>query len=218
MSRLNNRMTEAEDTVLLNLILEYTAQPHAIAALLRAIPGIPYALIGGGAVSLYSGGRRTISRNDLDLLVNDTAVEFLSAAMRNQGFTFLRHNEFDGKNWLVFVYGAEHRTATQEVDIAIANDPLSRQGISAARTMSFDGVAVNVVAPEVLLTMKIIAGREKDHRDILYVLKSVDAGVIPQARKLVMRHAEDRVEEFDQLVEDASLFDFDLIDKMKAED
>jgi hypothetical protein len=75
-----------------------------------------------------------------------------------------------------------------------------------------------VVAPEVLLTMKIIAGREKDHRDILYVLKSVDVAVIQAARKLVLRYAEARIEEFDQLVEDASLFDFDLIGQMKVED
>lgn len=215
MQRLNSRLSERQETDLLLLILEHTAQPQVMAAVLQAISEFSYALIGGGAVSLYSGGRRRVSRNDLDLLVGGTDVELVTAAMRAQGFAFLRRNEFDGKSWLVFAYGrSELPDAAQEVDIALADDSLSRQGIADARVMSLGATRVKVVAPEVLMTMKIIAGREKDHRDILYVLKSVDAGVIAQTRKLVLRYAEARIAEFDQLVEDASLFDFNLLDQM----
>jgi len=189
-------------------IVEATAKPEIVTKLFEVLEGYQYCFIGGMAVSFFSETRRRISMNDLDLLVVSGDAQELKSSLEAAGLEFKRKNEFDGKLWFVFESG------TQEVDVAVADDPLSIHGVKNAQVFTYHGVPIRIVDPGVLITMKVIAGREKDHVDIIYVLKSLSSSEIKAARQLVKKYAGDRLEEYDQLVEDATQFDYELLGQM----
>jgi hypothetical protein len=211
------RLTENQSNALIWRLLEYTARPGILSTLLEALSSYNYALIGGGAVSLYSGGQRRVSRNDIDLLVDSHEASALKELMQAHGFKFLRENVFDGKTWLVFLYGDDQPSEDQEVDLALALDPLAKIGVKEARKFPYQGREVKVAPPEVLIAMKIIAGREKDHRDILYLMKAIAEDPSfseKKARSLVQKYAPERIEEYEQLLDDSEMFDYDLLNRM----
>ncbi len=65
--------------------------------------------------------------------------------------------------WHLRVWSADR---AHYADLVDANDPLLEEGVRRARVAQLAGVDVPVVPAEVLVALKVIAGRPRDLRDI----------------------------------------------------
>lgn len=126
---------------------------------------LPYALIGGLAVSLRGQPRATA---DVDIVIA-TDIEravALAGSLHQSSFRPL----FDDISEIVtssYLLPLRHRLTNVKVDLAIGISGFEREAVSRAESIPLAGIMVRVARAEELLIMKIFAGRPQDEQDLL---------------------------------------------------
>ncbi|MGI8981962.1 MAG: DUF6036 family nucleotidyltransferase [Pirellulaceae bacterium] len=125
---------------------------------------VPYALIGGLAVSLRGQPRMTA---DVDLVIHADVPRSLALARGLEGTDF--KPLFDDVAQVIqksFILPLRHRTTSVKVDLALGLSGFEQQIMSRAERLSLAGTEIAVATAEDLLIMKILAGRPQDEQDI----------------------------------------------------
>jgi hypothetical protein len=125
---------------------------------------VPYALIGGLAVSLRGQPRMTADV-DLVILADVPRCLVLVRDLEETNFKPL----FDDIAEVVqraFILPLRHRTTSVKVDLALGLSGFEQQIMSRAESLSLAGTEIAVATAEDLLIMKLLAGRPKDDQDI----------------------------------------------------
>jgi len=190
---------------LLSYIIESTNRPELIKQLLTILQKYNYAFIGGFAVSFYSKNARKISPDDIDIMVSKAEVNNLKKELESIGFELKDNHYFQDMYWLVY------KKDNQNVDIAVVDDVISLKGILSATKFNYHGNTIRVFNVYYLIINKLLAGRSKDHKDIVYLLKTIDD--IKKITMLVKKYAPDEIEYFKQLLEDMNYPD-NVIDQL----
>jgi hypothetical protein len=126
--------------------------------------GVPYALIGGLAVSLRGQPRVTA---DVDIVIGADVERSLRlvAMLERTSFKPL----FDGVEEVVqsaFILPLRHRVTHVKVDLALGLSGFEQRAVVRAEPMDLAGSNVLVATAEDLLIMKILAGRPQDDQDV----------------------------------------------------
>lgn len=143
---------------------------------------VPYALIGGLAVSLRGQPRMTA---DVDLVILADVPRSLALARGLEGTDF--RPLFDDVAQVVqksFILPLRHRTTNVKVDLALGLSGFEQQIMSRAERLSLAGTEIAVATAEDLLIMKILAGRPQDEQDIQGLM-------IAQGKKLDWKYCTD---------------------------
>ncbi len=125
---------------------------------------VPYALIGGLAVSLRGQPRMTA---DVDLVILADVSRCLELAQGLEATNF--KPLFDGVAEVIqkaFIFPLRHRTTSVKVDLALGLSGFEQQIVSRAKRLSLAGNEIAVATAEDLLMMKLLAGRPQDEQDI----------------------------------------------------
>jgi predicted nucleotidyltransferase len=120
----------------------------------------PYALIGGAAVMHH--GRRARTRDIDFVVVGDTAA--LSSAASAAALIVERKSTSHLRLWT--------QDRAHYADILDADVPFLDAAVRAALRVELAGVSVPIVSAEVLVALKIIAGRPRDLRDVEDILEN----------------------------------------------
>jgi Nucleotidyl transferase of unknown function (DUF2204) len=163
--------------------------------------GVPYAVIGGVAVSLQASPRYT---QDVDAVVwlEDAGWPALVAAAADFG---IRPRIDD-----VLAFAAQSRVLLLShdggvpVDVSCGALPFERELVQSASVLDVGGIDIRVARPEHLLVLKAIADRPRDHADIDSLLRAHPDLDRAAARRVVVEFAEaleqpDLVATFDRL-------------------
>lgn len=139
--------------------------------------GIPYAVIGGVAVSAYSPPRTT---QDVDFLIPEAHASVAEE--------FGETTPVSGMH----LQGVSVKVDGHDVDLMFLPDDLPEAILSAGPTV--DGI--RVLAPEALIALKLKAGRTKDSGDVVEMVKH---GLVDRERvkKFLKRYAPDVLEDFE---------------------
>lgn len=134
-----------------------------------AATGVGWYLFGAQAALLYGSARLTADV-DATVLLGEVSSEVLIAALESEGFE-LRIDDpaFVATTRVVPVV---HAPTGLPADIVLGGPGLEELFLSRASKRKVAGVSVPVVAPEDLIVMKILAGRDKDKDDIRAVLRA----------------------------------------------
>ena len=125
--------------------------------------GVPFALIGGLAVSFRGQPRATA---DVDVVLDadvETALR-IAAELLESPFEPL----FPGVEEVVersFILPLRHRTTRLKVDASLGLSGFEQAAIARAEYLDLPGLRAPVVTAEDLLLMKILAGRPQDEQD-----------------------------------------------------
>jgi len=123
----------------------------------------PHRLIGGVAVSFYVPERMP-TPGDLDLLLDPEDLIKIAGALEEKGWKVVKSGY-----WTIF----EHYIASkdsEEFDILLNEEFLHK---SDYRVATWEGLKLKILSPEWLILNKMIAGREKDQKDIELLIKSL---------------------------------------------
>ena len=180
---------------------------------LRAI-GVPWALVGGLAVSLRAEPRTT---RDIDIAVavdDDHQAERVVHELRQRGYVLEVHLEQDATDRLATVRLLEPAEGTTRivVDLLFASSGIEPEIVDAADSIDVaPGLVVSVARPGHLLALKTLANRRKDRADFEELLRVADRDEIELARqalRLIRERGFDRgldLEEiFDELMDTPS--------------
>lgn len=125
---------------------------------------LPYALIGGLAVSLRGQPRATA---DVDVVVLASIPDMLDLLARLDSTSF--KPLFAGAEVVVersCILPLRHRSTDIKVDVAIGLSGFEQQVVQRAELLQIAGSEVAVATAEDLLLMKVLAGRTKDDDDV----------------------------------------------------
>ena len=125
---------------------------------------VPYALIGGLAVSLRGQPRVTV---DVDMVI-DADVEramSLAADLKDTKFGPL-FNDVADVIQKAFILPLRHRTTNVTVDLAIGLSGFEQKVIARAEEIQLAGTMVSVATAEDLVILKVLAGRPQDDQDL----------------------------------------------------
>ena len=147
---------------------------RAASARMREL-GVRHALVGGLAVGAYARPRAT---KDVDFLVGSEAWPTSGSIVSP-------------------IPGLPFRVGTVEVDTLLA--PAEAPGIEEALARAKESEGIPVAPPEVVMLMKLIAGRPQDVADLDALLEVVDHGLVQQ---YVSRHASEYVEDLEAAIRD----------------
>lgn len=177
-----------------------------LSALARALGGLGlrWYLFGAQAAILHGTARLTA---DVDVTVDTGthSIRGLVARLRDAGFE-PRVSDADAFAASTRVLPLVHVESRIPVDIVLAGPGLEQEFLSRAETRSVGGTPVPVIAAEDLITMKVLAGRDKDLDDVVAVLTArgdrLDLDRIRSTLRLIERALErsDLVAELDRLV------------------
>jgi hypothetical protein len=126
--------------------------------------GVPYALVGGMAVSLRGQPRVTA---DVDMVIA-VDVDRALALIERLGQSKFRPL-FDGIEEVVeraFILPLRHRSTYVKLDLAIGVSGFERQAVARAQPVEVAGSPISVATAEDLLIMKVLAGRPQDEQDV----------------------------------------------------
>lgn len=129
---------------------------------LTIITAYLHRLIGGVAVSFYVP-ERIPTPGDLDFLLDPEDLVKFAEALEEKGWKVIKSGY-----WSIF----EHYIASKDsesFDLLIHEELLQK---SDYRIAFLEGLKVKVLNPEWLILNKMMAGREKDQRDIELLIKS----------------------------------------------
>lgn len=169
--------------------------------------GTSWYLFGAQAVAIYGVPRLTV---DVDATIDSSAddVEDLASALVSAGFVSrvpdVRAFVSDTR-----VLPVTHVATGTPVDLVIAGPGLEEAFLARARPTDLGGVVIPVIAPEDLITTKILAGRPKDLEDVLGMLRGrsddLDVGMCRDTLRLLEEALDrsDLVSTLDGLVRDA---------------
>jgi hypothetical protein len=124
---------------------------------------VPYALIGGLAVSVRGQPRMTA---DVDVVVAADLDRALSMAAALPGSNFRPlFDDIADVIMKAFLLPVRHRSTNVKVDIAIGLSGFEQQAIARAEPIEMADVTIPVATAEDLLVMKVLAGRPRDEQD-----------------------------------------------------
>jgi predicted nucleotidyltransferase len=126
--------------------------------------GLPYALIGGIAVSIHGQPRATA---DVDLVIAADIPRALRLLKKLPESPF--RPLFDGAAEVVeraFILPIRHATTGIKVDLAIGLSGFEQQAIERAEPTLVGGHSISVATAEDLIIMKMLAGRAQDTQDV----------------------------------------------------
>ncbi len=147
----------------------------ADAATVLETRGIPFAVIGGLAVSLRGQPRMTVDV-DLVALTDPEQALRLVRDLASTPFTPL----FAGVEEVVqrsFILPLRHRSTGIRVDVAIGMSGFERDAVGRATPVTIGDRGIPVVAVEDLLVMKALAGRPQDDQDIRGLVAAQEATI-----------------------------------------
>lgn len=132
--------------------------------------GLRWYLFGAQAAILYGSSRVT---QDVDVTVELGRVPLaqLIESLAGAGFVS-RTSDVEAHALATRVLPIEHGPSRTPVDLVLAGPGLEELFLAAARKFEVAGVDVTVVAPEDLVTMKLLAGRPQDRADVVAVLRA----------------------------------------------
>jgi hypothetical protein len=125
---------------------------------------IPYALIGGIAISVHGQTRVT---DDVDLIIDgdvDCALALASALDETEFGPFF--SEVAEVVERAFILPLLHRKTHLKLDVAVGLSGFEKQAVARAQRHLVLGTVVPVATAEDLLIMKILAGRPQDEQDV----------------------------------------------------
>jgi len=125
--------------------------------------GVPYALIGGLAVSLRGQPRMTA---DVAMVILADVPRSLALVRGLEATSF--KPLFDDVAEVVqkaLILPLRHRVTNVKVDLALGLSGFERQTLARAERLSLAGAMIAVATAEDLLIMKVLAGRPQDDQD-----------------------------------------------------
>lgn len=160
--------------------------------------GVPFALIGGLAVSLRAEPRTT---RDVDLAIavaDDAGAERVIRELMAFGYSVVQQLEQDRAGRLAsvrFTLPDEPRFGIV-VDLLFASSGIEREVVAAAEELEIlRGVRMRVATAAHLVALKILAGRRQDRADVDALLGGMDASghqAVRAALDLIARRGFDR--------------------------
>lgn len=131
---------------------------------------VPYAVIGGVAVSLLATPRVTRDVDAVVLLDSGRWQSFLAAG-RSFGFEPRQPDalEFARKARVLLV---RHEANGIDADISFGALPFERESVERARPAEIAGLSLSLAHPEDLVVMKAVAHRSRDLLDIEELMKA----------------------------------------------
>ena len=141
--------------------------------------GVRWYLFGAQAALLYGSARLTADV-DATVLLGDVSSEALLVALQAGGFQLRTDDaKFVATTRVIPVV---HTATGLPADVVLGGPGLEELFLSRACERDVGGARVPVVAPEDLIVMKILAGREKDRQDVVAILRAgrgnLDLGAI----------------------------------------
>lgn len=160
--------------------------------------GVPFALIGGLAVSLRAEPRTT---RDVDLAIaveDDAGAERVIHGLLGLGYRVVQQLEQDRAGRLAsvrFTLPNEPRVGIV-VDLLFASSGIEREVVAAAEELEIlRGLRMRVATAAHLVALKILAGRRQDRADVDGLLRELDApghDTVRAALELIARRGFDR--------------------------
>lgn len=170
-------------------------------ALAAFLSGKDAAFIGGVAVRSYAGKFRMPLRptGDFDLLVSEGFLKELTAYLEKQGAVL---DSTDEDCYFFYVQPLKFH-----LDVMTARSPLMKEALATATGANFQGHALKLVTPQVLVAMKVKAHSERrnaakkaiDRSDVLGLIQS-GAASEEEVRKVLARVSPDLLSEFDAIL------------------
>jgi predicted nucleotidyltransferase len=135
---------------------------------------IPFMVIGGIAVSIWTTPRATV---DLDFVIglHEDAISFFIESAAQVGFVVFDSKPMEFKKMKLlrmFMTGADAQLLT--MDFILADDEYKHEALSRAVSFQLEGQEIKVASPEDVILLKLMSGRDQD---------KVDAQNIFRARK-----------------------------------
>ena len=125
---------------------------------------VKIAFTGGIAVGVY-GVPRTTYDVDGFILASIDQIDLLLSALVKEGFKYEKEHfikVIKDKKFLTLVYSKYK----MYIDLFVAIDDFEKGILRRSRKLKFNRIAINVIAPEDLILLKLQAGRERDLEDI----------------------------------------------------
>ena len=126
--------------------------------------GIEYMLVGGLAVGIWGEPRATV---DIDFLVSikaDYSDLLRQKVKESERFIFIHDRPLIfGK--ISFLRATLKSNADISVDFLFADDDFKNEALKRKETFQISDFSVNVSAPEDLIILKLLSGREQDNLD-----------------------------------------------------
>lgn len=158
---------------------------ESVQGILQVLSGlkIPYAIIGGHAISFHGRPRTT---KDVDLLVSSHDIQRIASALNLQ----------DQRP--ITIGGLAGVTADgHELDLISPNQSWTDEAVRSAKPTQYG----NMISSPYLVLMKLWASRgAQDDTDMLYVLKNMDKATLIQTKRLVKKHLPNEVEDLESLI------------------
>ena len=142
---------------------------EALAALARALEELDVDWYLFGAQARGRGGAARLTADiDVTVLLRDRSTQSLASCLEQHGFS-LRFPDEDFVRQ-TRVLPVTHSATRIPADIVLGGPGLEEAFLQRSMLRELAGVRLPVVAPEDLITMKILAGREKDREDVAAIL------------------------------------------------
>lgn len=126
--------------------------------------GIEYMLVGGLAVGIWGEPRATV---DIDFLVSiktDDSDLLRQKVKESERFIFIHDRPLIfGK--ISFLRATLKSNTDISVDFLFADDDFKNEALKRKETLQISDFSVNVSAPEDLIILKLLSGREQDNLD-----------------------------------------------------
>jgi len=134
-----------------------------------------------------------VSPEDFDIKILPEEEKKLLKILKDNGFNLKRKNAFIDSTWLVFEKDG------QGFDIGIADKEWDITGIKKAKSFNYKDFNVKVIPIEHLIISKLFAGRSKDYKDIVLLLKSNKVD-IEGIKPLIKKYIPSELSEFENLI------------------
>ena len=150
--------------------------------------GLPWALVGGMAVSVRARPRTT---EDLDVAIavsGDREAERVSLSFRQRGYVYLPEHALEqkdvGRLATVRLYSPGYEERRVVVDLLFASSGIEPEIVAAAtKEAILPGFVVPVATAGHLIAVKVLAGREVDNRDARWLWEMADEAERQVARR-----------------------------------
>ncbi len=165
--------------------------------------GVPGAVVGGIAASIYGRPRAT---RDIDIVA--IAEEMKWAELVSCGSPFgIWPRQADALDFArtTRVILLEHRPTAVEIDLSIAGIAFEVEMVNSARSMDLAGVLIPVARPDDILIMKSLALRARDIADIEAILAVQEGLDLARIRSVIAEFSQvleqvDYVSQWDRIV------------------
>lgn len=129
---------------------------------------IKIVFMGGIAASVYSRPRATFDVDAIMLIDRNKSGSFFKTILK-RGFAYDQKNPVKIIQNLPFIsiYNKKHKIYA---DIFLAESNYQKNIIKRAKKMRYGNILINLIAPEDLILLKLLAGRQQDIDDVRQIL------------------------------------------------